>query len=1557
MKLKLKNKVLLLYVVTGFCLALLVTTLFSSKLKEEEFAAVYEGFQHRLDLVDFALTTFFDGIEADLGGLALNDFVRSKNDEEFTNFTEANADTFQYSIGELEQRIIDILNDYRKTHRYVNSVYMGRENGSFVRSHKRAKPTQYDPRERPWYKLAMENPGSVMRTAPYRSVTTPDVNVGIVTTLIDESGQVYGVLGMDVTLADLTTYIETVRVGRNGYMVLLDENGTVMASANKEDLFKSISEIYEGDLGAVLQKNLGFTTVSGGAEKAYLFFRASTKSKWRAGIVIPTVEIDGEIRRFVNRIVLALLISLALLSALTLAGLQKFVIKPLNKLSDGAELIARTGELDHPIEIRSTDEIGHLAQSFNKMIDTVGRAEASLKQSEAELKKHRDHLEELVEERTAELKNTQEQLTEAEERSRMILEFAAEGIVGVDLNGKITFVNPATTEMLGYSSEESLGRSLHELIHHSHADGSPYPAEECPMFKSYKYGAVNHVDDEVLWRKDGSSFVVQYSSTPIRKDGELVGAVVTFSDITERKEAEEKIRNSEKRLAEIIDFLPDPTWVIDNDSKVVAWNKAIERLTGIESADMVGKGNYEYALPFYEERRPVLVDLVRMWDEEYEKTYLSVRKEGDKLFSESFHPNLGEGGTYLSATASLLYDASGKATGAIETLRDVSVAKRAEIEFKKLSRAIEQSPTTVVITDVKGRIEYVNPKFTELTGYRAEEALGKNPRVLKSGLHPPEYYKELWETILAGEAWYGELCNKKKNGELFWESASISPIRNEEGKTTHFVAVKEDITERKRVQEELIEARRAADEANKAKGDFLANMSHEIRTPMNAVIGMTHLALQTELSPKQEDYLIKIRRSAHALLGIINDILDFSKIEAGKLQMESVDFSLEEVLDNVTTVVGVKAQDKKLEFLMDTAPEVPMALVGDPLRLGQVLINLCNNAVKFTEKGEIVVATKVVEKDDAWIKLQFSVRDTGVGMTEEQKAKLFQAFSQADTSTTRKYGGTGLGLTISKRLVNMMKGEIWVESAPGKGSEFIFTAKLDLASKAPRKQLEPLPDLRGMRVLVVDDNASSREILQSMLESMSFEVSVTASAEEGIAELEKEAQGRPYALMVMDWKMPGMDGIKASERIKTHPGLSTKPKIILVTAYGREELMLKSEKVGLDGFLIKPVSQSVLFDAIMEAFGKVLRKQEDVAKQKGPDDKALSRIRGARLLLAEDNEINQQVAKEILEQAGFVVSIANNGKEAVRMVKEEVYDAVLMDIQMPEMSGFEATQEIRKQQGVKELPIIAMTAHAMAGDREKSLEAGMSDHVAKPIDPEELFSTLVRWIKPGRREAQRGVAPEGLRKEREAEPFPRELPGITLEDGLARVGGNKPLYVKLLRKFRESQSGAVEGIESALQSGDAETATRLAHTVKGVSGNLGAEGLYRASADLEKAIKEGKTKSLEDKIAEFDSRLRVVMEGIEALEEQETRKSKEAVPEEEVVVDKEAVKPLLKEMARLLESDLVEAMNRLEALGQHLRNSSVKKEFKRLEKQVEGFDTEGALKTLESMAQALRIAF
>jgi two-component system sensor histidine kinase/response regulator len=890
-------------------------------------------------------------------------------------------------------------------------------------------------------------------------------------------------------------------------------------------------------------------------------------------------------------------------------------------------------------------------------------------------------------------------------------------------------------------------------------------------------------------------------------------------------------QESERRLTDIINFMPDPTLVIDAKGRVIAWSRAMEEMTGIPAQEMLGKGDYEYAIPFYGERRPVLLDLVLLSREELQQKYAGIKTKGSVLVAETYVPSLKDGGRYLYATASALHNAQGDVVGAIETIRDITDRKNAEIELQK--------------------------------------------------------------------------------------------------------------------------AKEAAEAATQAKSDFLANMSHEIRTPMNAVIGMAHLALQTELTPKQEDYLRKIQRSAHSLLGIINDILDFSKIEAGKMELESVDFSLDEVLDNVSTMMGVKIHEKELEFLLDTSRDVPLALVGDPLRVGQVLINLCNNAVKFTEQGEIVVSTRVKEKGEHSVTLQFSVRDTGIGLTEEQKGRLFQAFSQADMSTTRKYGGTGLGLTICRRLVEMMGGTIWVESEPGKGSEFFFTATFGLARKVARKRLEPALDLRGMRVLVVEDNASSREILQTLLESMTFEVSAVASAEEGIAELEKEAKSHAYKLVVMDWKMPGMDGIRACEVIKRHAGIPAKPKMIIVTAYGREEVMQRSAKVGVDGFLLKPVSQSMLFDAIMVAFDKEVPDRERAVPWRASAKEDLGKLRGARVLLAEDNEINQQVAQEMLERAGLVVGIANNGEEAVQRVKAETYDAVLMDIQMPAMGGFEATQEIRKDSRFKDLPIIAMTAHAMAGDREKSLAAGMNDHVTKPIDPDELFSALVRWIKPGERGVPEEEGRRTISEEKKEDLLLPELPGIALSSGISRVGGNKQLYAKLLCKFRESQQKAVAEIRAALHSGDRETAGRLAHTVKGVSGNLGAESLYSAAAELEKAIKEGQ-QNIDHPMARFGSQLKIVMDGIKVLEES-LAAQKVPEPSTGVSVDKESVKLLLQDMAQLLESDLTEAMNRLEALKQHLAHSSAHEEFKRLEKQVESFDTDGALKSVEAIAKALDI--
>ncbi|MBW1775203.1 MAG: PAS domain S-box protein, partial [Deltaproteobacteria bacterium] len=807
-------------------------------------------------------------------------------------------------------------------------------------------------------------------------------------------------------------------------------------------------------------------------------------------------------------------------------------------------------------------------------------------------------------------------------------------IIDID-TGCIVEANEAFISEVGLPWEEIEGRFCYEVTHNlKDMCGPPY--HECPMLKTSETGR-KQVTEHTHHDKEGNEIYAEVSTFPIKDENGTFTQVVHVSrDITERKKAEGLIRDSEERLTQIINFLPDPTWVVDNEGKVVIWNRALEKLTGSKADDMVGKGNYEYALPFYGERRPVLIDLVRDWSEEYEKEYLSIKKEEENLVAESFHPDLGHGNTYLLATAGLLYDASGEATGAIESLRDITAMKEAEIELQKLSRAIEQSPTAVVVTDLKGTIEYVNPKFTDLTGYSAKEAIGKNPRVLKSGKHPREYYKNLWDTILSGKEWHGELCNRNKNGDLFWEYASISPVRNAEGEITHFVAVKEDITKRKQMRQELIEAKRAADEANMAKGDFLANMSHEIRTPMNAVIGMSHLALKTELTPKQRDYLNKIQSSANALLGIINDILDFSKIEAGKLDMESVDFNLDDVLENIANLVTVRAQKKEnIEVLFSTAANVPRFLKGDPLRLGQVLINLSNNAVKFTDSGEIVISSQIVKEDKDRFTLQFSVSDTGVGLTQEQISRLFQAFTQADTSTTRKFGGTGLGLTISKRLVEMMAGEIWVESEHGKGSTFIFTAVFGRGSEKEKKQLVPSPDLRGIKVLVVDDNATSRNIFQEMLESFTFKTTLAASGEEGLEELEKAPGDDPFKLVIMDWQMPGMDGIEASERIKEMPHLDTPPAIVMVTAYGREEIMQKVEQANLDGFLIKPVSPSVLFDTIMQALGEILVKQPDMPSAAEEELRVLDLIRGARILLVEDNEINRQVAREILKGAGL----------------------------------------------------------------------------------------------------------------------------------------------------------------------------------------------------------------------------------------------------------------------------------------------------------------------------------
>ncbi|XXJ20544.1 response regulator [Desulfovibrio caledoniensis] len=637
---------------------------------------------------------------------------------------------------------------------------------------------------------------------------------------------------------------------------------------------------------------------------------------------------------------------------------------------------------------------------------------------------------------------------------------------------------------------------------------------------------------------------------------------------------------------------------------------------------------------------------------------------------------------------------------------------------------------------------------------------------------------------------------------------------------------------RERNSRDLDAARRAAVEANHAKSDFLARMSHEIRTPMNAVIGLTHLALKTELTDKQADYLTKISLSANSLLGIINDILDFSKIEAGRLTVDETDFLLDDVLNNIINMLGLIAEQKGIEFLLLVRSTVPNRLRGDALRLGQVLLNLTNNAVKFTDKGEVILRADLLEQDGEKAVIRFSIRDTGMGISPEHLDRLFQPFSQADDSITRQFGGTGLGLSISKKLVELMGGEMSVTSEQGKGSEFSFIIPLKLQPDHGDDTFTYPTELKGLHVLVVDDSRMSRMVMCKVLESFTFKVDEASCAAEALALLEKMDETDPFRLVITDWNMPDTDGIQLAMRIRQSRAIGHKPKIIMVTAYGQESIRHQADEVGMDGYMLKPFNRSILFDTIMDALNENKEHRPRVSPRMDPSG-VPPNLPGAHILLAEDNEINQQVAREILESADIRVSIANNGQEALNMALSRDYDAVLMDIQMPVMDGFRAVRGIRGG-GRESLPIIAMTAHALVGDREKSLEAGMNDHVTKPIDPEELMRTLSHWL-PDRKDDAPPAPDKSAASDDGPEAMP-DLPGVDTARGLSRLRGNATLYRKLLRDFAQDSGILIDKLAADAAAEQFDACRGVAHNLKGVAGNIGAERLHEALARLEQAL-------------------------------------------------------------------------------------------------------------------------
>jgi len=666
-------------------------------------------------------------------------------------------------------------------------------------------------------------------------------------------------------------------------------------------------------------------------------------------------------------------------------------------------------------------------------------------------------------------------------------------------------------------------------------------------------------------------------------------------------------------------------------------------------------------------------------------------------------------------------------------------------------------------------------------------------------------------------------------------------------------------------------AKSEAETANQIKDEFLANMSHEIRTPMNAIIGLSHLCLQTAMSGKQQDYLKKINVSAKSLLRILNDILDISKIEAGKMEIEHITFELEEVMGNVATIVGNRAHEKKLEFLMQTAPDVPPLLVGDPLRLSQVLINLAGNAVKFTQHGEVTVRVLRARETKDEIVLRFTVIDTGIGMSQQEIDKLFQPFTQADSSTTRKFGGTGLGLTISKRLVEMMGGRIWVESNPGYGSRFIFVARFQKPAKQLDYRQAAINDLRGLRVLAVDQSQNSLQILKGYLESFDLEVSTAGNSEDALNMVSRANEEKnPFGLVVINCKLPEMDGIDLARKLHEITFLSFRPKVLMITSSDQDELMLKIDDQMVDGILAKPFQQSKLLDAVSKVSGRSVLSSgrfKIINEQLNPE--VISHIRGARLLLAEDNDINRQVAEEMLEGFGIDVTTAENGEEAIALLAAEEFDGVLMDMQMPVMDGVTATRVIRKNPRFSELPIIALTANVMVSEQNEFLEAGITDYIGKPIDPYRMATTLAKWVRPKRTAGETPVKPTEQKPESGAEPLP-DLPGISVAESVRRIGGNVALYFTLLDKFRVKERDIAARIREALAADDPATSERLAHTLRGTAGTLGAKSLQDLAASLESSIHKAEFGEVDSLLEQIDRELSAFIAAIDhALEKRQ----------------------------------------------------------------------------------------
>ncbi len=1112
-------------------------------------------------------------------------------------------------------------------------------------------------------------------------------------------------------------------------------------------------------------------------------------------------------------------------------------------------------EGDHLVDFLTSQE--ELRQSLKE----AALATKALKENNDRLRSLNASLEREINER----RKAEEALGRERDRAQKYLDVAGVILLAIDADKKVSLINQKGCKILGYSEDEILGRDWFENFL------PPKIRDKAEaIFEKLRGGeieAVRYFENPIL-TKDGQERLIAWQNTVLEDDyGRFAGTLSSGEDITERKRWEEELKASEERFRDIVFSMSDWVWEVDAKGVFTYCSPQVEGILGYRPEELIGKTPFDF-MPEDEAAR------VRKHIREIAKHKQPIKD------LESWKVHKGGHRVCLLTNGVPKLDGGGNLLGYRGVEKDITerklmddILRQSEERYRSL---VENSVVAYLILE-KGKVRYANKAALELFGYSLEEMLTREFDFVEN-LFPPEVRGKVKETMSHLGA--GPFCecelpmwNKKRN----WLYAIIRGRLTEyQGRGVIEVQII-DISKRKRMEEErqkfieelqlakeaeeensarlsalvteLEKARRAAEEANVAKSQFLANMSHEIRTPMNGIIGMTDLALDTELTEEQRDYLNTVKESANALLCLINDILDFSKIEAGKLEMEKIDFDLQTTLEGTVETVAARAAGKGLELALDIEPGIPTRLRGDPGRLRQILVNLLGNAIKFTEKGEVVVEVKRAEGgaqaasrkpkvEEDKVKLLFAVKDTGIGIPKDKQEKIFESFSQADGSTTRKYGGTGLGLAISKQLAGLMGGEIGVESKPGKGSRFWFTAVFE---RQPEGSLEePIEDVevRGLPVLVVDDNATNRAVLVRMLESFGCKPQAVGDGRRAIEALRNAANsGRPFKLVLLDMQMPQMDGEQTAKAIKGD--VQIKDVLILVlTSFGVRGDAARLEAIGCSGYLMKPIKQSQLFDAIVTVLGRKHTKgkrgsivtRHSLAEQKR---------RRARILLAEDNPVNRKLAIKVLEKAGYPVDAVENGKQAIEALQRGSYDLVLMDVQMPELDGLAATRQIRdlesKMKKKRRIPIIAMTAHAMKGDKERCLEAGMDDYVSKPINQKELFAAIERWNRP------KGPKKGGsMQKEKKIPAGGSGLvPPIELDAALARLDGDKEFLVDMLQEFVDYTQEQLKELAQAVEAGDAQRVEREAHSIKGAAANLTAERMTNLARDLEYMGKDG----------------------------------------------------------------------------------------------------------------------